>query len=822
MHAFDPPRAIPQWCAHAASLLFSTLLLLSTFLLLSTSVAAAQLPVARISVELPQMESFLLQATVPVPPATFLPGATTMPLAVVSNGAPATTQVEVVSRYPRASDGAAVVELIARVSRPAGLAPGAEAIFDVVQHNHAPSAHEPGSEALALLATPGAIKLASRDIYGNRYEADLYAKPRAGASGVDVLRNGTYVREVRTHEVLLHGPSTLGQPLPHMMGVHATFRTYTNENFVALDLHVHNGMDGRDFTTPIDDVLYDIYFDRLDLEVPNGWQVLAAYDTTYQGAPIVGAGATVWPLVDSLRQGQLHNLPQQAQFSRRYVLARSNNAVARGREVLARRTFGFAMPGYAAPLHELWSWWNPDTAGYLPQRNALPLLSHLNLANLRASLTARRNELVGLIADGVVSSQAGYPFNNKTLGWANPWGYGYGGMTGGTEIEQWPGAQIAWARTQAGLQLMEIQGQSYEDRQPTALYTASGRPTRLESMVQPQPGTHGPWVPTTFFLRPPADNNYFAFPIANRTQAHYAYETFRVPYYEKELKDYQQIDLQHLTRYMNAWLVLAWLTNDAEAKLTLELHAELNRLTFHEYYCSYDGYVNGIGLLARQLTAQAHPGKGGEWGRGEAWGLQANLAWYALGTDEARARYRPWFALISDASRRTVSLCTGNPTSLRIQKNFKAAFQSRQSFEASYFLHAIQGLRRSVFENVDPAVHADLTFILTEGARSSINAPYWNPQARAQNRLVATRLYPYEAPDFCTNVPIDGFTPHYDPWTAMTTWAYAFQETRDPIYLQRAAEVVGGSNALASFESGGLTDIADKAPMLALIQYLNR
>jgi len=803
------------------SLANSAVLRLLALLVAAPALASAQTPVARISVELPQMEQFILQATVPVPAGTFLPSMTNMPLAIVTGGVPATTQIESVTRFPRDADGAAVVELIARVIRPAGAAPGSEQVYDVILHDHARGTHQPGVDVSALLATPGAVTLATRDLYGNRFATDLYAKPRTGAPGTTVLRNGAYVKEVRTHEVLTLQGTPQGQPLPHMMGVHATFRTYSNEDFVLLDLHVHNGMDGRDFSTTLDDVVCDIYFERLDLELPTGWQVLTAFNAPYFGAPVNDAGHVDWPLIDRLPYRQLHLLQQQAQFTRRYVIARPGAALDRGREVLERRSFGFAMPGFVNVTQELWSWWHPTIGAYLPQRQALPTLAHMNQAALRASIQARRNELRNLLATGDKSPSGPYPLTTKLLGWAHPWSYAYGGVTGGIEIEQWPGTDIFWARSPAGLQLMDLQAQCYEDRQPVALYNSSGKPSRFEDMVQPS-SPFGPWMPSYFHLRPSPSSHYFAFPIADRTQVNFAYETYRVPYYEKELRAFDPIDFEHLTRYMNAWLVLAWLTNDAEAKRTFELHSELTRITLSELYNSSYGHVQGIGLLARIQAAQAHGGKGGNWGRGQAWSLQASLAAYALGTDELRARHRPWYTLIANTIRDTVSTCTGNLTSHQIYEGFKGVYQTRQSFEAAFMLHAVHGLRRTVFESTDPAVHDSLTTVLRVGAEASIAPPFWNPANRAQHRHVATRLFATSSPDFCTNIPPGGVTEFFDSWTGLTTCAYGYHVTRDPIYLLRASEAIGGANALAQLESQGLGNIADKAPIMALLQYLSR
>ena len=50
----------------------------------------------------------------------------------------------------------------------------------------------------------------------------------------------------------------------------------------------------------------------------------------------------------------------------------------------------------------------------------------------------------------------------------------------------------------------------------------------------------------------------------------------------------------------------------------------------------------------------------------------------------------------------------------------------------------------------------------------------------------------------------------------------AYARNQDPVYLQRCAEVLNNSNALGGLRAEGLTNIADRAPMLALLQILAR
>jgi len=65
--------------------------------------------VAQIETVLSNERSFLLRATLPVPTGTMQPGTSIEPLAIRdSSGTVATTQVDIVSLYPREVDGADV------------------------------------------------------------------------------------------------------------------------------------------------------------------------------------------------------------------------------------------------------------------------------------------------------------------------------------------------------------------------------------------------------------------------------------------------------------------------------------------------------------------------------------------------------------------------------------------------------------------------------------------------------------------------------------------------------------------------------------------
>lgn len=779
---------------------------------------------AHVSCVLPDLEEFVLEATLPVPPGTLLDADGQVPLALSRGGTVYPTQIEIVSRYPDDPDGADVVELIARVSRPAGSVPGGEVQFKVVEADQPPRDHLPNQSVRELVGRPEGVIINARDPFGNYYSADLAEKVRTGDPSVQVLRDGLHVRELRSHCVMLPAANSSAgatAPFPHLFGIHTFWRTYTEEDFVVLDLLIHNGMAGNS-PGPEDDPVHDLYFNQLDIVLPAGWSMGWAHDNPAIGRVKPAGPDTSVAVVDALSSGQYHVAPQQSQFVRRLVLARGNDALERGLATIRRETRGFCVPGPTPsqastdPTQDDWSWWNAGTARFLATNDRLPHLDHMSRASVIGSIEAIHSAFSAQVATGAA---AGYPRESPRLGWAHPWGVQYGGMTGGDEIAMHPCVDAAWARDPVALRWLELQARAYVDRHPVALFDADGRPPILEDVLQ-NPGAPNAYVPFEMYQRPL--NDAFGLKNASKRIAAHAYETGLVPWYLKDIAGFQAIDLQHLTRFLSPHLGLVWLANDSIAKLELELNANVFQLSFHQYPNNQWGYVQGTGLLARILDVDENPGHGASFGRGEAWGLIAATAHYAVADEADRERLAPWFALVADTARRGQSTCTGNPTAIKINRNFKGAYQSRQSFEVGYFLNAAEAIRSTVFEGARPVSEDQLMELVRDGAYSSAQPPFWNPSASGQVSLIAVRPYPNQLPAFCGSVPENGVPVSYfvDHTTAFPSWAFAYDTTADGLFLSRATAAVPGANLTAGLQSFGLGQLVDIAPLLSLVQEL--
>lgn len=777
--------------------------------------------VAKLRVTAPATPHMVLRGTIPVPKGMVLEGAERTPFAVLSDGSPTITQVETVTRYPDAADGADVVEILAHVRRPDDVEPGATLDYDVVFSPHETEEYEASPAVETLLTAPGALKLVAHDPLGHRYEADLLDKARHRTADVAVTRSGPVVNEVRVPEVLRPVTPVQGATgtLPRLMGVTAFVRHFRRQDFVAVDLYVHNAFDGKDDSVDWDVAMDDLYFEDLSLRLPRGWKVLHAYETPYSGPAVEVGNMQEAPIVGALPGGKMHLMHRQSQFVRRMVITRESSE-ALARVELERGNLGFCIPGRDARGDELWSWWNESTARFMPQNHPIADLSGMTSpAAIDGEYRARLQPLLDQVRTGAAGS---YPTTSGALGWAHPFGVAYGGMTGGERIDQVPGVDVAWSGSTAAYRYTELRSKMVLERQPYALVSSSGMPTRLEDHVRPT-GNHGSWVPFDMMMTFVGDHSYFPFEAGPRAQADYVTSHGLQPAYAQALRDYQPIDMQHLIRYTNDLKTMLWLGNDSLARLQLRQTAELVRMTHHEHFVGDWGYVGGLSLKLRQRHVAEYPGTGVAYGRGEGWGFFAMAAAYAMEDDEFRDRMRPWLAEVARVVRAGQSDCTGNITAYRIMNHGDGRYLTRQSFELSFVINALESLRRTVFEGVDQETARVLRDTIVDAAYSTVQMPFWDPSFGGHMKLVGVGQADYSVPDFCGNLPPDanyGSTT-VDHETPMPTWAFAYRMTGDPLFLQRATAGIGVTGNLeAELNVLGPTKVPHSALLLGMVQHM--
>lgn len=773
--------------------------------------------VARLTLRAPDESAFLLRGTIPVPPGTYVEHQHLQPLAVVDHErVTVPSQVEVVSRYPRKADGAAVVEVLAKVTRPPGVKPGDELTYEVALHPHKTGTMGFSKRVRDMLGEPGALLLSTRDVFGNEYRADLFRQVVTKDRRAKKLRRGQLVHEYRTHEVLMPVTPKTGPQgtLPHMMGVHSYVTTYDHEELFSLDLHVHNGMDGLDKGQPKDDALREIYFKDLRLRLPKGWKMLTCFPSLCSAEGQESGEHIVYPVVSPLANAKLHYMPQQARMARRLVIYREGNLAA-AEALLKQEYLAFCQPGTSPTGTSLWSWWNAETARFFPQAHRLPDLDFVDLDAVRTELAARYHARRQQVATG---SKGSYPLQSGALGWAQPWGVPYGGMTGGDEINIFDGIRTVAAASREGYLEAMLTSRCYMDRQPTALYSIFGEPTKYEDLLVTS-GMGAPYVDCAFYIVPKPESDPFGFNDAPTFQTAAVQAQGLQPPYQSDLAGWSPIDIQHYIRYTRMLKVLAWVGNDSLAKDQLAAAAEIFRLGYHEYPNSKYGYTQVSGLKATMDHVAEFPGQGLNFQRSEGWGLDVAAAAYATGDEHLRARYYPWFQSVVRTVEDGQSTCTGNLMATPVGKIFDGKTSVRLVAHSSFADNALRGIRESVFAGRDDDWAQRTGELVVGSARALISPGFWDESAGKPWQYVGVGPADQKG-DFCNAIPGWAKAPYLESGHYFCSFAYAYELTGDEEFLFRAAQMLNTGSLLAYLQAKGLDGVELTAALLALVQEL--
>ena len=772
--------------------------------------------VARLELGAPALEEFVLRGTFPVPRGVFPLEEGWSPFALRdAAGVETQAQTEIVSRYALAADGADVVEVLGRVARPAGGAAGDRITFDVLWSPHAPAELSIPEAVSQLMDMPDALQLRTHDVFDHLYSADLLADARAQNAELVVYRDGATARQVRTHESLLSQAPT-GAPhgaLPHHLGVHAYVTTWADEAFLSVDLRLHNGHDGLDPDDPADDPMGKLYFDSLELSVPEGWVVLQAFDNPLLGDAIDEGGRSVTPLVSAGIDGSLHLVPPRSQFHRRLVIAQAGTE-ERARASLLEENLGFCRLGNEGGL-ELFSWWNPATARYFPQKELLPRLDHQSEQYWRDELT---ETLAGYEASVAAGTPDPYPILLGNLGWAHPWGPSVGYAHGGGEIFLYQGMRPAWAASRTGYRLNQLVHRMMTDRHPTALYDGDGDGLSEEDWIYE--GPNGPVMPLWMFMIPWLSlGDPFGFLDAPTFQVDAVAAGGLQPAYEETLLDYQHIDNQHLVRYTRSPKVLAWLGNDAIARDDLRMQAECARSSYSQLPQNDGGNYIVTGMRRDISDVAGRPADGFRIDRGEGWYMDTVATYYSLADEDWRTRVMPWCERIVGLLEDGQLECNGVFGSLPNNVYFDGDYRVRQSISEAILQNGLWGLRASAFGQRRPDLVERLDAVLIPNLRLMISYPVWDPVENAPGSYVAMGPYDEDLPSFCGSEPPDPIhgTDSYQTWAS---FAYGFRLTGDWLFLDRAAAMLGEPLSTAGLGTESYGHIENRAPLMSLIQEL--
>jgi len=786
--------------------------------------------VANLEVVLPESSTFVLHGSVPLPDDAYLPEQGQVPFAILDwDGTALDTQIETVSRYPSSADGADVIEVLARVNRNPGLAPGdrAQYALAVLASPHAAPALPSGIDALVdgpdalppavvgLVTNENGLLIGARDCFDHLY----LSRPFADGSQFALKRHGPARTTVRAWNPLLPvapDPGAQGT-LSCLLGLHAYVTATASTDVLLLDLRFSNAGDGHDQGDAVDDPQGKVYFLSIELALPNGWNIVEDVEDPAFGIPYVFNDQTIFPLVAEQGDGKLHVMPSQGQFHRRLALCPIGSET-RARSLLDEEGLAFARRGLD-PIggQEYWSWWNEDSARYFPQRFRLPGLAHVGLTNLRNQLANETAGLETLLVNG--TGLGDWPVQFGQLGWAHPYGVQYGGMAGGNEIHLTQGTDVLEAASPEGYRGLELVHRMHSDRQPNALYHADGRPSRLEDWTAVD-GNGNTYVDCYFYMKLTGSQDPFGL---------YSPPTFQVtavanaglqPSYENDLLAFESHDLQHLVRYTRCAKALAWIGNDALAKDDLEMQAELVRLSYHPYYNSAYQHVQDTGMRSDLRYVQQHPYKGVDFGRGEGWALDTANAVYSLATPADRTRLKSWFDSVTTVVTTGQVPCSGLLMAAVYTKFLDGKYRTSQIIEQAIIDNAVRGMLESVYSGEDPVRTGMLRDFLATSAQGVVRPAAWSTQFNAPWRQIATGPLNVSSGVYCASVPSDGHSADADSYQIWPTFAWGYEIEPVALLLTRAAEMAGGGNLIGGMEGAGLSNLHNRAPLLALAQEL--
>lgn len=791
---------------------------------------AAGTPVARFETVTTDAEFFLLKGTLPLPAGALTDAMTKSPYAVLdSDGSVAWTQLEKVSRYPNAVQGYDVVELIAKVQRPAGAVAGDRVTYDVVQVSNGTSLARPNNTAndvlLAettglptvvedLINDPTSIMITSRDIFGHTYTQF----PLEPTNDRQLLKYGPMLTQVRTFGVMEPIAPVGGNSgtLPHMWGIHSYVSTLQGEPVVLLDLRFNNGIIGDDSGDSLDDPLGKFYFDEIAVQVPPGWSVVQDFVDPGMGNVTTGGGYVKHQIVGELAAGKLHVFPSQGQMVRRLALC-PNTVIDRARAILEEEGRGFCRRGTDSGTNdEYYSWWNESTARYFPQNFPLPSLEHNGLSTIRSRLTDQFDETRFYFDSG--TGKGNWPVKDSRLGWAHCFGVSYGGMTGGVEINIFDGIRTAESASMEGYRYFQLHHRMLHDRHPVAMYKRDGTPVRIDDVIiQASPE---PYMPISLFIGP-TNGDPFGFNNGSPSfQRDAAVAQDKKPGYEDVLMGYGFILGTHLIRATRSSKVLVWLGNDSLAKDDLLMQGELARMTHHTYPINTNGAVSSSSMREDMNYVATHPHNGYAFQRHEGWYADTMTASYAIQTPSWRTAAKPWFEKFVQTAAAGQVACSGLLYAKVNNKVLDGNYRGAQAYETAIANNGLVGILETVMRGADNTHTAILSDVLTNFYQGFVSDQAWNYTLEAPYTMYAMGPISDSATVWCSEsqIPSDGFSTNVSRYQTPSTLGYAYWHTGDDYFLYRAAAMFGGTDPLAEMQGQYLQNPENEAAALSAAQ----
>lgn len=787
-------------------------------------------PVAMLTWQAGPRRDFVIHATLPVPETFELAPPGFSPIGIRPRGLetrPIAAQVHVVARNSRGQ--VQVIEVLAPMHMPVQIHEGSLHRFEVLTGSFPIPAAALGSpDVERLLEADRSPYLTTEDVFGNIYRFDLNPDPDAhGVVDRSLLKSGHAHRQWKLAGALM--PETLaevGEPLPHMMGVHAYLGTWNASKLVSLDLRIHNGLTAASGPrTPFNQPVGTVYWKSIELHLPPGWQPHLAVHDPFLGKQVSdGGGWTRIPLVRELEEGKLHMMGPQAQFLRRLTLR------GPGGPKIARTGAFVEGLAFCSPGKGLWSWFSMPS--YFTQDALLPTYDDLKSQGLggyqalQGRLAKERNNLLHLLRSG---NGDGNLVQAEVMGWSHPRGDPQQGMVSGVDIGFLEGHRTAWSASHAGYERLQLLHRMNAARQPDAQWKEDGTPAGVHAwrdskgVVPFDFRTNGYMVPPEFKyvcrggpapnahvrqvhklgLRPPYDQG----------TAHKA--DGAIPRNKDAMFAWMPHDGQHMIRHTKNIKAQVWLANDSLARDDLMHCASLFRLMFHEGPHVRESWSAGVTLEAMIAWAGAFPHHGIPIDRDQAWGFDTMGAAYRIASPAWRKDALPWFQRVVELFD-VASMPSGLIQRVNQSDLLEGRFDCCQSFQVMFLLHSMRCINESVLRGVDMEsfeILADLhnrsleymffgpVYTHFQGERwgGTVNqAGPFNRFAVAPKGLIETVPYSFKekwGPDY---LPPGGHEPYVDTTYLLPPLEYGFHLTheagKDPLenrYLKRSLATGG-------------------------------
>jgi hypothetical protein len=642
-----------------------------------------------IRIVVPDLDKFVVRATLPLPKG-FKFSTESCPFTLVApDGTELVTQWEQVSRL--ADNDISVCQVLAICER-GGLAIGSSQDFALIEKEQATDRFVINDDITQLISTSNSVRIRTEDVFGNKYEQALNIDGSNSFTGsIDFLAGGPVQQSARISR-RLELSEEVDSPLEHAGGFHAV-ATVNNDDtdVVGLVLNWHNG-----FT---DDVISDLYFKSLELVLPAGWNVISEWPEPFMGEAYEEGQELVVPIIKPTSDGTMHLLMQMDNREWRLYIYKTGSEDAAS-QVALQGGWGVCVHGEGE-----WNWHSKDVRGYQAQHFVLPKLDHIN--DLKGRVKGNYDTIINELENGLPYNAGGG--GDGQLGYRNPAGVAYGGMSGGTDINEVDGHEAAAAGTLESLLFHRVLARRYGDRQRGYLFTSNGKPIRIDDYLNPDGSMQSNMFDFVFINKgyPNAnekDDAPFEFDEADDFQVQKVIDDGLVPIYEDRTRAYAPIDSQHIIRRVKDLRTLVYLDNDHSAKLHLQMHAECTRMTYFE--------KKGGRLKSDADYSVQFPNKGCSWGRAEAHAMDIGSVCFAILDDAWRNRHQPWLDTLRDVSL-NVQGANGiwdRHFNGKVIDNydFNGQYSAMRPHEQQLTMAQFRSLQKSVYQYVDQKSYDDI------------------------------------------------------------------------------------------------------------------